>query len=93
MELKNLADVDACMAIKNADRIRNIERKMDRLDYVPAIIFIIMLVYGGVLQFTDTSNNWHGSLLVLGSVVLSIGSASMQKTEYLKQLFELKYGK
>jgi uncharacterized membrane-anchored protein len=93
MELKNLADVDASIALKNIERISSIERKMDKLCYMPAIVFACILVSSVFMYFVDQLHNRFGVIFMLGAAILAVGQASMQKTEYLKQLFELKYGK
>lgn len=91
MELNSIEDVNALNEYQKIKQVERIEKKLQRLSYVPAFFGVALFL----LAFLHT---WLGilwtpmHLLPIAIAIGSVGYSNVQRTDLLKQLFKLKYG-
>ena len=92
MELNSIEDVKALTEYQKLDQIQRIEKKIHRLSFMPAIGGAMFLLYSFWLVWSGVNSLSPMHLIVVVSFIASIGHSNVQRTDLLKQLFELKYG-
>ena len=94
MELNSIEDIKAFNEYKKIEQIQSIEKKFHRLGLVPYMTLGALLVYAifsAVWVGGDSWSNMH--FILIASSIASVGYSSVERTDLLKQLIELKYGK
>lgn len=92
MELNSIEDVKALTEYKKLEQIESIEKKIKKLSYVPAISCAVLIIWAYWATWSGTE--WSPMNMVLVAISIgSVGYSNVQRTDLLKQLFELKYGK
>ncbi|MDC0602737.1 hypothetical protein OAP14_06870 [Aliiglaciecola sp.] len=92
MKLNSIEDVKALTEYQKIDQIQRIEKKIHRLSFVPASICAILISWAFWGMWFGQST-WSPMNIVLIAIALgSIGHSNVQRTDLLRQLFELKYG-
>mgnify|MGYP006144399089 CR=1 FL=1 len=92
MELNSIEDVKALTEYKKIEQIENIEKKIKKLSYVPAWSCGVLVIWAFWATWSGTT--WSPMNIVLVAISIgSVGYSNVQRTDLLKQLFELKYGK
>lgn len=90
MEIETQNDVDARLAFDKVNRIAKLESKISRLSYTPIAIFVCILFYVVVTEFTNLQMSIFGIIILLGAFIAVVGNASMQHAKCLVELAELK---
>ena len=93
MELNSVEDVKALTEYQKIDQIQRIEKRIHRLSFIPAIGGLMLLLYSFWLLWSGTNSLSPTHLIIVASFIASIGHSNVQRSDLLKQLFELKYGK
>lgn len=93
MELNSIEGVKALNEYKKIEQIQRVEKKFHRLGLVPYITFGALTVY---FIFTvwvggESWSNMH--FMLIASSIASVGYSNVERTDLLKQLIELKYGR
>ena len=84
MDINSKEELDAQVEFNKIERIKNIESKIHRLGFIPFSYFaFLLLAYFGL----DLGNNLSSAVIII------IGQSNVQRTDLLKELFELKYSK
>ena len=90
MEIKSQEELDAKVEFNKIDRIQKIESKLHRLSFIPLYFFAFLLLgYFGL----DLANDLSGAVIMLIIAIAIVGQSNVQRTDLLKELFELKYSK
>jgi hypothetical protein len=93
MELKSIDDLNALTEYQKIEKIQRIENKMKSLSFAPLASGVTLMIY---VFWAYWAGNTAWSLIHLSLIAILIGSvgySNVQRTELLKELFELKYGK
>ena len=89
MEIKSMEDAHALNEYQKLKQIERIETKLHRLSFMPVITFIALLLWSLWAVWADAS--WTQlNIVMIAIAILSVGRANMERTELLKQLFELR---
>jgi hypothetical protein len=93
MELNSLDDVKALTEYQKIEQIQSIENKIHKLSFVPISLCAILMSWAfGGMWFGQTT--WSPMYFVLIAITIgSVGYSNVQRTDLLRKLFELKYGK
>ena len=90
MEIKSEEELNAKVEFNKIDQIQKIENKLHRLSFIPLYFFaFLLLAYFGL----DLGNKLSSAVLILIIAIGVVGQSSVQRTDLLKELFDLKYGK
>ncbi|MDO6508446.1 hypothetical protein Q4506_15390 [Colwellia sp. 4_MG-2023] len=90
MEINSKAELDAKVEFNKIDQIQKIESKLHRLSFIPLYFFaFLLLAYFGL----DLANDLSGAVIILIISIGIVGQSNVQRTNLLKELFELKYSK
>jgi hypothetical protein len=90
MEIKSKEQLDAKVEFDKIDQIQKIESKLHKLSFIPLYFFaFLLLAYFGL----DLGNNLSSAVIILIVAIGVVGQSSVQRTDLLKQLFDLKYSK
>jgi hypothetical protein len=93
MELNSIDDVNALTEYQKLDKILRIEKKMNRLSFTPITSCAALMLYIFWVTWAGYTG-WSPTIYTLIAVFIgSVGYSNVQRTDLLKQLFELKYGK
>lgn len=98
MDLNSINDVNALIELQKIDKIREIEKKIHRLSFAPAISAAMILAYFVWASWYRHDIDTAGLLsingfVVIASAIASVGGSNVQRTDLLMELFELKYEK
>jgi len=87
MEIKSKEELNAQVEFNKLDQIKKIESKLHKLSFIPLYFFaFLMLAYFGL----DLGNNLSSAVIILIVAIGVVGQSSVQRTNLLKDLFELK---
>ena len=90
MEIKLKEELDSKVEFNKIDQIQKIESKLHRLSFIPLYFFaFLLLAYFGL----DLGNKLSSAVLILTITIGIVGQSNVQRTDLLKELFELKYSK
>jgi hypothetical protein len=90
MDIKSKGELNAQVEFNKLDRINKIESKLHKLSFIPLYFFaFLLLAYFGL----DLGSNLNSAIIILIVAIGAIGQSSVQRTDLLKELFELKYSK
>jgi len=93
MELNSIEDVKALNEYKKMEQIQKIEKKFHRLGYVPYMTLGALTVYYIFTVWLDGGSWSNMHFMFIASSMASIGYSNVERTDLLKQLIELKYGR
>jgi hypothetical protein len=93
MELNSIEDVKALTEYQKIDQIERIEKKISRLSYTPQYLCLALMVFGGWAMWSEELPLLPFSIVLVAITIASVDQSNVQRTNLLKQLFELKYGK
>jgi len=93
MELNSIEDVKALTEYQKIDQIESIDKKINRLNNIPTYQCLLLVVYGGWAMWSEDHTLLPFGIVLIGFAIASVGQSNIQRTDLLKQLFELKYGK
>ena len=93
MDLKSVEEVEGYAALRADNKIRNIEEKLRRLSLTPYIVLASVVLYAAIVFFFDKSQESWMAVVFLGALIFAVDHKNIQRTELLKELFQLKYGK
>jgi len=93
MELNSVEDINVLVEYQKSNQIALIEKKLARLSYAPILICLVLIAWAvNALIFNDLA--WSPVHMILIAVAIaSVGHTNVQRTNLLKELFELKYGR
>ena len=92
MELNSIEDVKALTEYQKIEQIESIEKKIHKLSYAPVACCSVLILWA--FWATWVGSVWSPMNIVLVAIsIASVGYSNVQRTDFLKQLFELKYGK
>jgi hypothetical protein len=90
MDIKLEEELDAKVEFNKIDQIQKIEYKIHRLSFIPIYFFaFLLLAYFGL----DLGNELSSAVLLLTIAIGVVGQSNVQRTNLLKELFEIKYSK
>jgi hypothetical protein len=90
MDIKSKDELNAQVEFNKLDQINKIESKLHKLSFLPLYFFaFLLLAYFGL----DLGNNLNSAIIILIVAIGVVGQSSVQRTDLLKELFELKYSK
>ena len=90
MEIKSKEELDAKVEFNKIAQIQKIENKLHKLSFIPLYFFAcLLLAYFGL----NLGNNLSSAVIVLIIAIGIVGQSNVQRTDLLKELFDLKYGK
>ena len=92
MELNSIEDVKALTEYQKIKQIERVEKKIHRLSYIPNYLCLFLIAYGGWAMWSEEPL-LPFSIFLVAITIVSVGQSNVQRTDLLKQLFELKYGK
>jgi hypothetical protein len=78
--------------IKRWKKIERIEKKIHRLGHIPNYMCLFLFAYGAWAMWLEEPL-LPFSIFLVAITIVSVGQSNVQRTDLLKQLFELKYGK
>ncbi|WP_448547646.1 hypothetical protein [Thalassotalea fusca] len=93
MELNSIEDVNALTEYQKVAQIQHIEKKIHRLSFVPEITCAILICWAFWEMWLGQPNWSPVNIFFIASALVTIGHSNVQRTDLLRQLFELKYGK
>ena len=93
MEVNSLEDIKSQSELKKIEQLQRIEKKLHRLSYMPIYAGILIIIYNfwSIWFLNNSLSSISNVFLVI--LVLSVCNSNVQRTDLLKQLFELKYDK
>ncbi|WP_213994651.1 hypothetical protein [Arsukibacterium sp.] len=92
MELNSIEDVKALNEYQTVKQIERIEKKIHRLSFVPATSCAFLIAWA--VWCTWTAVAWSPIHIILIAIsIATVGHANVQRTDLIRRLFELKYGK
>jgi uncharacterized membrane protein len=93
MEVGSKEELFALAEYKKTEQIQKLEKKLNQLQYIPLLMAFSLLVTVFFLIGigVDVLSPIH--LISVAAVIGAVGSTNVARTDLLKQLFELKYGK
>jgi len=90
MDIQSKDELNAQVEFNKLDQINKIENKLRKLSFLPIYFFaFLLLAYFGL----DLGNNLNSAIIILIVAIGVVGQSSVQRTDLLKELFELKYSK
>ena len=90
MDINSKEGLHAQVEFNKIAKIEKIETKIHRLSYIPFAYFaFLFLAYFGL----DLGNNLSSAVFLMIISIGIIGQSNVQRTDLLKELFEVKYGK
>jgi len=93
MELNSVDDVKALTEYQKTDQIQRIEKKIHKLSFVPISLCAILIIWA-YLEMWFGQATWSPMYIMLIAITIgSVGYSNVQRTDLLKKLFELKYGR
>jgi hypothetical protein len=93
MEINSLDDVNALSEYHKIENIEKIEKKIKQLKYTPITSIAVLFAFASWCIFSG-NNTWSPTYFSLIAITIgSVGYSNVQRTDLLKELFELKYGK
>jgi hypothetical protein len=92
MELNSKEDVKALTEYQKMEKIERIEKKIHRLGHIPNYMCLFLFAYGAWAMWLEEPL-LPFSIFLVAITIVSVGQSNVQRTDLLKQLFELKYGK
>ena len=93
MELNSIEDVKALNEYKKMEQIQKIEKKFHQLGYVPYMTLGAITVCYIFTVWIDGVSWSNMYFMFIASSMASIGYSNVERTDLLKQLIELKYGR
>jgi cytochrome b561 len=93
MELNSIEDVKALTEYQKIEQIERIEKKIHRLSHIPTYLCLVLMIYGGWAMWSEEHTLLPVSIILIATTITSVGQSNVQRTDLLKKLFELKYGK
>ncbi|WP_334060947.1 hypothetical protein [Alteromonas sp. S005] len=92
MDVTTKEEAEAVVALNKLERIQKIESQINRLSFIPALIFAVMLTLLFVYKFVMDSDidAWTGLLLASANIA-AIGQALVKRADLQYQLSKLKY--
>lgn len=92
MEVHSKEEVDAYLQIQKLDQIQRIEKKMKRLSYEPVWTFGSIIIYAFSCVWLEYESTFF-SLIFLAGIIGGVSKVNVERTELLRQLFEIKTGR
>lgn len=92
MKISTKEQLDAHVEYSHLKNIEKVEKKLNRTRFLPAVLFLIGLLYFFYIGF-DVASHLNVIVLLLMTMVAAVGQNNIQRVALLKELFELKYGK
>ena len=92
MDINSTEDVNAFIEYKKLAKIDRIEKKLERLYFFPLLVTVTLIVWGLWNVWLDNHTLSINSVFFIAIAIGAVGNANVQRTDLLKQLFELKYG-
>lgn len=93
MESNSIDDLNVLTEYQKLEKIQRIEEKMRKLSFTPLTSCVALIFYSFCLVWGGY-NTWSASIIVPIAILIgSVGYSNVQRTDLLKQLFELKYSK
>lgn len=93
MEINSIDRANALTEYQKVEKIQYIEKKMDRLSFTPFLSCVGLMLYGFWSIWANFTAWTHLNVVIIAIFIGNVGYSNMQRTDLLKQLFELKYGK
>jgi len=93
MTLKSLDDVKALIEYSKIDQLQRIEKKLKRLSYAPVYACGFIMGQGFWSIWNNETSITPSLLLIVGLAFAVVGQANVKRTDLMRKLFELKYGK
>lgn len=94
VELNSTKEVDAIIELKNIEKIKSLEMKIDRLSKVPLICSLIFIgSIGGIKFFTNIELNITYYVILIAILIYSVGDSVNMRSSLIKELIELKFSK
>jgi amino acid transporter len=85
-----MENIDAKLKLQHISRIQELESKYSKVYYIPGIAFLLVIACIFATNFIGSPlNNTYIALLLAANIFVT-GNASIQRTEYLKQILALK---
>ena len=90
MKIKSKEELNAQVEFNKLAQIQKIESKIHKLSFIPLYFFaLLLLAYFGL----DLGNKLSSAVLILIISIGIVSQSNVQRTNLLKELFELKYSK
>lgn len=85
-----MENIDAKLKLHNINKIQELESKYSKAYYIPGIAFLLVTACIFTTNFIGSPLNNTFIALLLAANIFVTGNASIQRTEYLKQILDLK---
>jgi hypothetical protein len=85
-----MENIDAKLKLQNINKIQELESKYSKAYYIPRITFLLVIACIVATNFIGNPLNNTYIALLLATNIFVTGNASIQRTEYLKQILALK---
>ncbi|CAN0584385.1 unnamed protein product [Ectocarpus sp. 12 AP-2014] len=85
-----MENIDAKLKLQNINKIQELESKYSKAYYIPGIAFLLVVACIFATHFIGTPLNNSYIAFLLAANIFVTGNASIQRTEYLKQILALK---
>ncbi len=90
MDFNSVEEVEAYSALRIENKIDKIEKKLNKLRYIPTIPVVAMALYIAGMDFIGhTLEHWI-TIILIGVLIILADQASAKRTDLLNELFDLK---
>ena len=90
MDIQSKEDLDAQIIFNKLNQINKIENKLRNINFIPLYFFALLTL--SYFSFNWSANPSNAIPMICVAIYV-IGQSNVHRTNLLKKLFELKYGK
>jgi len=93
MKPKSMEELEGYISINIENKIRNIDKKLLKLSHTPYMILVAVFIFT-IISYRFSENMGSSSIILfIGILMFSVDQINVQRTDLLKELFQLKYEK
>ncbi len=90
MDFNSVEEVEAYSSLRVENKIDNIEKKLNKLRYIPTIQIVAMALYIASMDFIGHTLEYWMTIVLIGLLIILTDQASAKRTALLNELFDLK---
>ncbi len=90
MDFNSVEEVEAYSALRIESKIDKIEKKINKLRYIPTIQVAAMALYIAGMDFIGHTLEYWMTIVLIGLLIILTDQASAKRTALLNELFDLK---
>lgn len=89
MNINSTKEADALAKLQRVKAIQNLEGKISRLYFIPAVTFLTSLIYLLIINILDKPLDSNSTVILLLTNIFIVGQATMQRSDYIRELIKL----